>query len=261
LETSHEEQRGESIPRLLVVKDFLPKEVAHGLLTYLESLDESEWILSTSEHDAKMHDYKNGSGTTEHSFSACNGIILNSSKCAEVHSETDTPSSAMDKFLCILSASIHTAKLKLGNRTDDETLFTFQCGRYSAGHFIDPHDDSATEEIDGVIYERDLAIVLHLSRDWHLEYGGLFADMEYIPPHILVPQYNSLVLFKVPRLHQVTPIEKTARGQKRYSIFGWALKKQKTCPNSSNGSGSSISVKYNQKKTGKKRKRGDKAKN
>ena len=37
---------------------------------------------------------------------------------------------------------------------------------------------------------------------------------------VYVPQFNSVVAFRVPRYHQVTPVSST---HPRYSVFGWFL--------------------------------------
>ena len=37
---------------------------------------------------------------------------------------------------------------------------------------------------------------------------------------VYVPQFNSIIAFKVPRYHQVTPVSSS---QPRYSVFGWFL--------------------------------------
>ena len=40
------------------------------------------------------------------------------------------------------------------------------------------------------------------------------------PEIIVPPSFNSLMLFKVPCLHLVTPVESFV-GESRYSLFGW----------------------------------------
>ena len=37
---------------------------------------------------------------------------------------------------------------------------------------------------------------------------------------VYVPQFNSVIAFRVPRYHQVTPVSSS---QPRYSVFGWFL--------------------------------------
>lgn len=122
---------------------------------------------------------------------------------------------AMDKFLTILSTGISKAMI-------GESKFVFQCGRYKAGDFIEPHDDMATKDINGELHARSVAFVLHLSRDWSLDKGGIFLDHGCVPSMPMVPKFNTLVFFKVPRLHEVTPVSGTCDDH-RFSIFGWSL--------------------------------------
>eukprot|EP00798_Chlamydomonas_sp_ICE-L_P018994 gene18994-25578_t len=90
-----------------------------------------------------------------------------------------------------------------------DSLHTFSAARYMSGHHIDPHDDRAYTEVtldNGRLLScsRDIAVIYYLTK------GGV----QY------VPQYNSAVLFRIPRYHQVTPV-KTALP--RFTIFGWFL--------------------------------------
>lgn len=50
--------------------------------------------------------------------------------------------------------------------------------------------------------------------------GGAFVDVEANDKKF-VPEFNSLVLFKVPRRHYVEPV--TQSDFPRYSVFGWFL--------------------------------------
>ena len=201
-----------------VINNLLPESVALGLSNYIDELKEDQWITSCSETDAAMYkDVGKGAGSTQHTFSASEGIIVNSRTAQQsVYSET-SKSTLMDKFMCILATALSRSK------NEEEVLFTLQCGRYTSGHFIEPHDDQAQEVIDGIKYQRDVAIVYYLSKNWTANNGGLFVDLESKPPRSRIPIFNSLITFKVPRLHQVSPIEMDCI-DKRYSIFGWALK-------------------------------------
>lgn len=89
--------------------------------------------------------------------------------------------------------------------------------RYREGHFLRLHNDLAGDE------DRAYAYVINLSRDWLADWGGL---LEFVDPtgqrvtETFTPQWNSLSLFKVPQMHQVTPVNPWARSP-RYSITGW----------------------------------------
>lgn len=211
--------------KLFHIENFLPSNVAEKLAKFLTGLPESHWTLSSSHDDALMYNHEHGSGTTDHLFSACEGTLIDShSTLSATEHET-----IMDKLFTILSAGITKAV-----HCSRHNKFIFQCGRYTSGHFIEPHDDAATKDINGVTYHRSLAFILYLSKDWSLDKGGLFVDHGSIPSRPLIPKFNSLVAFEVPRLHQVTAVDKLC-GDKRFSIFGWSLVLP-TCSGSSRGS-------------------------
>jgi SM-20-related protein len=69
---------------------------------------------------------------------------------------------------------------------------------------------------------RIAAHVLGLTRDWKKEWGGNFAfcNSKGKAVDVVPPTFNQLVMFKVPRLHLVSPVKPYAQGS-RYSLFGW----------------------------------------
>ncbi len=100
------------------------------------------------------------------------------------------------------------------------------------GHGIQPHDDKAFRAVAGLRHSRAVACVLHLSQGWRAEHGGLFLDLQQgadagggnnpdDPARAVVPAFNTLVAFKVPRMHAVTPVAPGA--PPRLSLFGWWL--------------------------------------
>lgn len=60
---------------------------------------------------------------------------------------------------------------------------------------------------------RDVTLVYYLTKGWSKELGGCFVDLEAADApggrRIYVPQFNTAVLFRVPRFHQVTPVTTT----------------------------------------------------
>ena len=90
------------------------------------------------------------------------------------------------------------------------------CSRYDRNHHLSVHMDESQSQT------RIAAHVLALSKDWKQEWGGNFAfcNAEGEPEIIVPPSFNSLMLFKVPRLHLVTQVESFV-GESRYSLFGW----------------------------------------
>lgn len=95
------------------------------------------------------------------------------------------------------------------------------------------------------VYERDIAVVYYLSRDFTEDDGGAFVDLNdggkfrekilklrilYFfanvlsvddKPKPIVPKFNTLVSFVIPREHAVSPV---VTDKVRYSLFGWFLK-------------------------------------
>ena len=88
--------------------------------------------------------------------------------------------------------------------------------RYRPGHFLNLHNDGSREE------DREFAYVINLSRDWQSDWGGLLQfignDREIV--ETFIPHWNSLSLFRVPQMHQVSLVSPWARDD-RYSITGW----------------------------------------
>lgn len=91
-----------------------------------------------------------------------------------------------------------------------------QATRYSAGQFLTTHNDSAEGEL------RYLAYVIQLTKDWRADWGGLlqFMDDQRRITDTVTPQYNSIALFRTPRLHCVSPVASFAAGE-RLAITGW----------------------------------------
>ncbi len=93
--------------------------------------------------------------------------------------------------------------------------------RYDRHHFLSVHMDESPGQ------GRIAAHVLGLSKDWKKEWEGNFAfcNSKGKPVQKVPPRFNTLVMFKVPRLHLVTQVKPYA-GASRYSLFGWYKVKQ-----------------------------------
>lgn len=88
--------------------------------------------------------------------------------------------------------------------------------RYRPGHFLNAHNDHASDE------GREFAYVINLGRDWQTDWGGL---LQFLGPaqsvvETFTPHWNSLSIFRVPQMHQVGLVTPWA-GDDRYSITGW----------------------------------------
>eukprot|EP00960_Hanusia_phi_P057500 763583-Hanusia_phi.AAC.11 len=94
-------------------------------------------------------------------------------------------------------------------------------GKYSHGSFVTSHTDGAVVTLDGTDrYDRKRAFILYLNEDWSAEDGGLFMDEEDTKHPTYSPSWNTLVTFKVPRWHLVTPV---TANKIRWSVYGWSL--------------------------------------
>lgn len=95
-------------------------------------------------------------------------------------------------------------------------MVSAMAARYRHGHFLNMHNDSAHDE------DRAFAYVINLGRGWQPHWGGQlqFVDEGADVVETFVPHWNSLSLFKVPQMHQVTLVAPWARDD-RYSIAGW----------------------------------------
>jgi SM-20-related protein len=93
-----------------------------------------------------------------------------------------------------------------------------QATLYSPGDFLTDHDDDVAGK------NRQAAYVFSLSRGWRADWGGLLLLQDQ-PGRAdrftaLVPGWNRLTLFRVPRRHSVSLVSPAApRG--RLSITGW----------------------------------------
>lgn len=91
-----------------------------------------------------------------------------------------------------------------------------QATAYGTGDFLTGHDDDVAGR------RRTTACVFGLTPQWRLEWGGLllFHDLGSRDVHGMVPQFNTLDLFAVPRYHSVSLVSPAAP-RRRYAITGW----------------------------------------
>tara|TARA_E500000305_G_scaffold71520_1_gene57506 strand:+ start:1203 stop:1925 length:723 start_codon:yes stop_codon:yes gene_type:complete len=88
--------------------------------------------------------------------------------------------------------------------------------RYRPGHFLSDHDD-------GEDPRRIVAFVLSLNEGWQEDWGGqLVLQDDNGNAQSLVPRFNVLNVFTVPRVHYVAQVAEHAQ-QGRYSVTGWML--------------------------------------
>lgn len=91
-----------------------------------------------------------------------------------------------------------------------------QVTAYGTGDFLTGHDD----DVQGS--RRKSAFVFGLTPQWRPEWGGLllFHEPGQIEISGMVPQFNTLDLFSVPRFHSVSQVTRAAP-RRRYCVTGW----------------------------------------
>lgn len=91
-----------------------------------------------------------------------------------------------------------------------------QATLYGPGDFLTGHHD----DVEGK--NRHAAYVFGLTPNWMLEWGGLLLlhDKDGDVERGLVPAFNTLNIFRVPRMHSVSEVTRAA-GHGRLSITGW----------------------------------------
>jgi len=108
------------------------------------------------------------------------------------------------------------------NLTQDNSIVKInaQATSYTAGQFLTQHNDEHIEE--GRLY----ACVLGLTKNWNPDWGGLLHILNNKGKIVttLVPEFNTLSIFKVPQDHFVSYVTPFAE-EKRLSITGWLLSK------------------------------------
>jgi Rps23 Pro-64 3,4-dihydroxylase Tpa1-like proline 4-hydroxylase len=142
----------------------------------------------------------------------------------DLHSTADGNQSVSHSFL---SSTVfpHSAAIRASlQRLIPGSRLLLSAGCYSAAgeHRIERHDDAAFRRMGGeggAMHARSVAVALYLSREWRSEFGGAFVDLEEGEAKRVLPEFNSLVAFRVPRWHAVEPIEEGA--PRRLSLFGW----------------------------------------
>lgn len=95
-----------------------------------------------------------------------------------------------------------------------------QATRYMPGHYLKQHNDENSEE--GRMY----AYVLGFTKDWNPDWGGLLniLDESGNIVNTMIPEFNTLSIFKVPKNHFVSYVTPYAESE-RLGITGWLLNK------------------------------------
>ena len=189
---------------IVIIDNFLPTNCATELRNLLKQSNPSVWELNADDGDAD---------DTPHQFLSC-------------ASHPDPGFSAATRTLWSLMTN---------------HLPSFSAARYNTSDHIALHDDTliVPDGNGGELY-RDVAVVLYMVDDeWDSKKdGGVLLDhgptsKKFQTPNAIVPKFNRLVCFNVPRFHEVTPVLDRSSGddevedRPRLSIFGWFLTEDK----------------------------------
>mmetsp|Transcript_8344 Transcript_8344/g.13518 ORF Transcript_8344/g.13518 Transcript_8344/m.13518 type:complete len:296 (+) Transcript_8344:190-1077(+) len=180
--------------KLVKVENVFPVEVARALLACMKRASTTSWDTSSAQTDTGK--LTEGAGTTSHRYDV---------GCGSSNQTED--GGRLSKIIEIMGGIL------------PKTACAFQAARYTKGHFIEPHNDVAMKSFNGNLQHREVAVIIYLSQNWKVANGGLFVDHSTGLEH--VPKFNSLVAFRVPRMHEVS-LMKTTRA--RFSLFGWFYK-------------------------------------
>jgi len=94
-------------------------------------------------------------------------------------------------------------------------------GKYQHGSYVTSHTDGATITLNGDDrWDRKRAFLLYLNDGWTDDDGGFFTDEEDEGHPHYTPGWNTLLTFRVPRWHLVTPVK---AHRTRWSFYGWTL--------------------------------------
>ena len=166
------------------VSGLLPPAAAAAAADLVRQAPEEAWRRSSAKTDAKAHGKK--TNTTRHSYAVGDGGV-------------DAPDADVVELLERVLESVAPSEWLRARRL----VPRLQLGRYGRGDHIVKHDDAAVVEINGVPHERRIALVYYLTGEptWDASLGGLFVD--HATGRRLAPVHNTLVAFRVPRLHEV----------------------------------------------------------
>jgi Rps23 Pro-64 3,4-dihydroxylase Tpa1-like proline 4-hydroxylase len=214
--------------RVVVIKDFLKKEEIERLYKWFsEEMPSNWWDVSSfpsidhdsvnfvrneeenSEEIKKNYSYvlsKFGEGKFSYNFFRTRDNHYEDCTCGECNLRKWLVSEENLGFINQITDEKYTGS--------DEVF----AACYTAGDFLSPHVDSPNGT---------LGFVLHMTKNWLPEYGGLlhFMDDERrVVERIEVPEYNSLTLFYLPenkgKWHFVSPVS-PGTPEIRLTYTGW----------------------------------------
>lgn len=198
---------------------------ASDLHDYLDDTDEWIQLISTDdgvlEFDvdelAEMGARRRARIERDKHRRACTGFQYSYAgiRVPEVDDPDEEPSPLLDFARFMASAPLLNLISKITG-ADDLHFTDGQATAYGVSDFLTAHDDDVAGK------NRVAACVFGMTRVWRLEWGGmlLFHGEQGQCAQGLVPQFNTLDLFKVPQIHSVSLVSPAA-SHRRLAVTGW----------------------------------------
>ncbi|HYP26920.1 MAG TPA: 2OG-Fe(II) oxygenase family protein [Blastocatellia bacterium] len=205
--------------RMLVLKDFLPDQVAEKLSRFLSHearFEPAYGLYSKNVRDGNLSGVspsawlESGEGEKFYRFSDYAGVL------DEFQSSPNR--TLFQQFFSALRGD--------GFRLFFEGVSGLELGpaplinaySYGPGDFLSLHTDD--------VKSKRLSFVFYLSPHWERRFGGLLHMIDHKGDVTEVdPDYNSLVIFDVSAKteHYINPVERCAGGRARLTVSGWFL--------------------------------------
>jgi Rps23 Pro-64 3,4-dihydroxylase Tpa1-like proline 4-hydroxylase len=210
------------------IRDIWPDEIAEQLhnwlankvswsLTYNDGekavqLSENDLLGMTNRRQRELMDRINNQAQNQ--FTYCYHIY----PIFETHLEGAEEGNLLHEMFDFLNSPASLEFIRSVTGVREIVKGTALATRYSAGHFLTYHDDVPNQE------PRRVAYVINLTKGWNPNWGGHlnFFDRDGNITFGLLPTFNAINMFAVPRLHAVSMVAPFA-GTSRYSIAGWFL--------------------------------------
>lgn len=147
---------------------------------------------------------------------ACDGFQYNYAALRLPNTDENHPDTTLADIAGLMESQPMLKLLEAVTGVTSPYFTDGQATAYGCGDFLTGHDD------DLVGARRRTAFVLGLTPQWRTEWGGLLLFHDHGHPELqgLLPQFNTLDLFAVPKYHSVSLVSKAAP-RRRFAITGW----------------------------------------
>lgn len=177
---------------LAVIDNFLDDATANKFHDYFMELQSSEWDVTFKPKFPNQREVKNKPELQGYLSNVRRQAIAANAENAlamfyltlATHDTTHSDPMVCEAARIFSSAEFYQA-VKDVTSLDVDNRHT-QIARLEPGHFIGRHFDTGPAR---------LSFVLHLSRDWKQEWGGMFVDYSKEQPRLVLPVFNRLVIF------------------------------------------------------------------